>query len=344
MAPMNPSAGSPRILVVKLSSLGDLFHALPAVHALKTGLQATIEWITQAPYVELVRCFTDVDRVLAWRRRAGIRRLAGDLRALRASAYDLVVDFQGIFKSAAVARLARGARRIGPSFQREGAWLFYSAVAGPRNKQRHAVDENLDVIRYLQLPETPPVFPVAFPPQSVGAPAPRVALAPFSRWPSKNWPPASFAAAGRELQKRLGAALFLVGTEAEAPACARIAAELSAGGGQGRIANLAGRTSLPQLGGILQAMDLLITNDSGPMHLAAAAGVPVLAIFGPTDPRRTGPFGAGHRVLRGAMPCQPCFSRQCRASAGACLRAVTPEMVAAAAEEMLLARRPRERG
>ena len=330
---------SPRILVVKLSSLGDLFHALPAVHALKTGLNATLDWVTQAPYADLVKCFTDVDRVIVLHRHAGFRHFVGELRELRLSSYDLVVDFQGILKSAGVACLARGARRIGPSFHREGSRLLYSAVAGQRNKQRHAVDENLDVIRYLKLPMGSPVFPLTFPPQVISEPAPRVALIPFSRWPSKNWPSASFVKVGRDLQEQRDASLFILGSEAEAEACARIAVELSAGGGgKGRVINLAGKTGLPQLGGILQAMDLVIANDSGPMHMAAALGAPVLAVFGPTDSIRTGPYGPGHRVMTSELKCQPCFSRKCRFYDGACLRAVTPEMVGAVAAEMLRAR------
>ncbi len=333
------TARSPRILVVKLSSLGDLFHPLPAVHALKIGLGATVDWVTHTPYADLVQCFADVDRVLTWPRRAGIRPLVDALRELRAARYDLVLDFQGILKSAAVARLARAARRIGPSFHREGAWLLYSAVAGPRNKRRHAVEECLDAVRHLGLPPGEPVFPLAFPPPSPGAPAPRVALAPFSRWPSKNWPAGAFAAVGRDLREQFEASLFLVGSAAESTACARLAQECSASGGKGRVVNLAGRMSLPELGGLLQAMDLVITNDSGPMHMAAAAGTPVLAVFGPTDPLRTGPFGPGHRVLAGRLRCQPCFAKTCRFHDGACLRVVTPEQVAAAAANMLRMRR-----
>jgi ADP-heptose:LPS heptosyltransferase len=262
--------------------------------------------------------------------------------------YDLIIDFQGLLKSAWVARLARGARRIGPSFHREGARLLYSAVAGPRNKQRHAVEENLDVVRFLQLPLGAPKFPAAFPLRLVGEPAPRVALVPFSRWPSKNWPPAAFVEVGRELQEQLNATLFILGSETETVGCARITAELSAGGGslaglgpaagggKGRVINLAGQTGLPQLGGVLQAMNLVIANDSGPMHLAVAAGTPVLAIFGPTDPLRTGPYGSKHRVIAGKLKCQPCFAGKCRFQDEACLRAVTPKMVVAAAMEMLL--------
>ncbi len=321
-----------RILVVKLSSLGDLFHALPAVHELKTRLPARIDWVVQREYAELAAaCFTDVDRVLAFDRRRWARRPGVFLRELRRERYDLVLDMQGLLKSALVARLARGARRVGPSFHREGARLFYHAVAGPRDKQRHAVEENLDVVRYLGLEPGPPRFGLRAPPWPVERPRPRVALAPSSRWPSKNWPPASFAAAARRLRDGVGASLFLLGAPGDRPLCDAVASAIG-----GPVENLAGRTSLVEMAGALAGMDLLIANDSGPVHMAAALGTPVLVLFGPTDPARTGPFGPGHRVLTPAVPCRPCFQRDCTRPGGTCLETIAPERVARAAMEMLL--------
>ncbi|MDD5677613.1 MAG: glycosyltransferase family 9 protein [Kiritimatiellae bacterium] len=325
-------ANGARVLVVKLSSLGDLFHALPAVHCLKAGLQARIDWVVHPQYRELVSCFTDVDRVIPLARDFMSGALAGDVRAVRAESYDLIVDLQGILKSALVARLARGSHRIGPSFHREGSRLFYQAIAGSRNKDRHAVEEILDVVRHLGLPVLPPVFPVEFPMQLVGEPEPRVALIPFSRWPSKNWPVSSFIQTGRDLQEHANASIFLIGGAAEAAACAEMAKEF-----KGRVINLAGKLSLPQLGGILQAMNLVIANDSGPMHMAASLGTPVLAVFGPTDKKRTGPYGDFHRVTMGKLLCQPCFSKQCRFQDGFCLRTVMPGYVTTIALEMLKA-------
>jgi len=300
------------------------------VHCLKAGLQATVDWVVHPAYRELVACFTDVDRVIPFTREVWSGGRRDEVRGLRERPYDLIVDLQGILKSALVSRLARGKQRIGPSFHREGARLFYQAVAGPRNKERHAVEENLDVVRHLGLPVLPPAFPVAFPMQLVGEPSPRVALVPFSRWPSKNWPVSSFAQTGRDLQEHANASIFLIGGQAETAACAELEKEF-----KGRVINLAGKLSLPQLGGVLQAMNLVIANDSGPMHMAASLGTPVLAVFGPTDRKRTGPYGARHRVVAGNLRCQPCFAKQCRFRDGSCLCAVTSASVTTAALEML---------
>ena len=319
-----------KLLVIKLSSLGDLFHALPAVHQLKTGLSAEVHWVVNAEYVSLVRQFTDVDRVVPFPRHDGLRAIAGFVKQLRQTPYDLVVDLQGLLKSAWIARVARAARRIGPSFHREGSRLLYDAVAGPRNKQRHAVEENLDVVRYLGLPAGEPVFPVACPVPDLPPDRPRVAMVCSSRWATKNWPPEGFAEVARRLQATCDASIFLVGGSDSRAVHERIRTRLS-----GKVTDLAGRCTLVETLGVLNAMDLVVANDTGPIHMAAAVGTPVLALFGPTDPVRTGPFGPMHRVVQAGLPCQPCFSRTCRRGGVPCMEGITPERVVEAAIAML---------
>jgi heptosyltransferase-1 len=323
---MNPN----RILIVKLSSLGDLFHALPAVHCLRDQLHAEIHWVTQTEYVGLVGCFTDVSHTIAYNRRAPFRGFGALWRELRAEEYDLVVDLQGLLKSALIARMARGDVRIGPSFAREGSTFLYTHLAGARQRDRHAVDENMDIVRCLGLRPTRPVFPVQFPERLLETPGPRIGLIPFSRRPSKNWPEASFAEACRRLRPATGATFYLFGGRNDADGCAAIAAQLPTS-----VVNLAGATSLIETGSILKQMDLVIGNDTGPMHMAAACGVPVLALFGPTDPRRTGPYGTRHRVLQIPVSCQPCRQRACRRKDGDCLSALPVSEVVETALDML---------
>jgi lipopolysaccharide heptosyltransferase I len=315
-----------RLLIVKTSSLGDLFHALPAVHRLKIGLNAEIDWVVNSGYVPLVRCFTDVHRIIPFPRHRLLSGLGPFLSALRETPYDLVVDLQGLLKSALIGRATRTSRRIGPSFQREGAGLFYDDVAAPRNKNRHAVDENLDVLRFLHLPDGPVEFPVVFPEFPVEPHQPNLLLSPCSRHAAKNWPVERFAAVGQTLHKRTGARFYLSGAPEDSAACQRLEELLP----PGSVRNLCGKTALTQLGGLVQAMDLVITVDSGPMHLAAAVGTPTLAIFGPTDPLRVGPYGPQHRVLRNAT-----VSAYSKADLQSIL-GVSVEAVIAAAEEMLL--------
>jgi lipopolysaccharide heptosyltransferase I len=282
-----------RILIVKMSSLGDLFHALPAVHLIKQATGATIDWVVHDLYADLARCFTDVDRVIAFPRRAFLSNRKQFMAALRQEHYDLALDMQGLLKSALVARSARAARRIGPSFHREGTRVFYDDVAGPRNKNRHAVDENLDMVRHLGLPLGDVVFPVQFPAQPLAPPHPRIGLLPCSRRADKNWPPARLAEVARALRDQVGASLILLGSAADVPVCAELARTIGEG-----TTNLCGHTSMLELGGLIRELDLLLTVDSGPMHIAAAVGTPTVAIFGPTDPVRTGPYGPRHTVVK----------------------------------------------
>lgn len=282
-----------RILIIKMSSLGDLFHALPAAHLIKKHTGAAVDWVVHDIYAGLAGCFTDVERVIPFPRRSFWRQRAAFAAALRQDRYDLALDMQGLLKSALVMRSVRADRRIGPSFSREGSRLFYDAVSGPCNKMRHAVEENLDMVRFLGLPVDEVVFPVEFPAVPLAGSGPRVGLLPCSRRADKNWAPERFAEVGRGLRDQRGARLFLLGSPADAPVCAEVARAIGEGA-----TDLCGQTSMTELGGVVRGLDLLVTVDSGPMHLAAAVGTPTVAIFGPTDPVKTGPYGTLHRVVR----------------------------------------------
>ncbi len=324
-----------RILIIKLSSFGDILHALPAVNNLKVALDAEIDWVTQPEYVDLVKCCPVVSAVIPFPRREFITRGLGFFKTLRGRHYDFVIDLQGLLKSAVVAYLARGARTIGPSFQREGARFFYDAVAGCRDKDRHAVEENLDVVRALGLPVLPRVFPVEFPTPVVDVATPRVAIVPVSRRENKNWPVDNFLQTARALQQEFQASIFLFGSKADHAVCEKIRSELISGNPHGAVVNLAGKTSLVEMGGWFTQMNLVLVNDSGPLHLAAALGIPVVTLFGPTDPRRTGPYGEGHRVITSEMVCRPCFAKVCKLPKVECMNRISPSTVITAAREVL---------
>ena len=323
-----------RILVVKLSSLGDVAHALPAVRALKDRTGAEIDWVVQPEYAPLLACCPDVARTIAFPRRNVARGFFPFLRELRREKYDVVVDLQGLLKSAVAARLARGRRRVGPAWAREGAHRFYDAqparAAGPR---RHAVEELMDVAN-LVAPGAgaPPAPRLAFPePESDGDPGPHVALAPFSRWRTKDWPLEKFAELGKRLAQEMGCRLRIVGGRDDEEAGAELARRIGPGA-----RNLCGQTDLPGLCSLLTAMDLLVTVDSGPMHWADALGVPVVAVFGATDPARTGPYRQlNHVVAKAGLACRPCHSRICARDDLACLRTLDVEAVFQKALETL---------
>lgn len=329
------TTAAPRILIVRLSSLGDVLHSLPAAHNLRVATGAVMDWVVQSEYADLVRCFEGVNRVIATSRRAFVRNLPELWRELRAERYDWVFDLQGLLKSAMVAGMARSRRRIGPSYHREGARFLYHRVAGAPDRTRHAVDQALDAVRFMGFDVLPPQFPVRFPQAQLAGGGKRVAMLPVSRWESKNWPLAHFAALAHTLLEDPGVSLDLLGSAADRAVCEHLASGLPAD----RVRNLAGTLSLIELGSRLQALDLLISNDSGPVHLAAAVGTRTLVLFGPTDPARTGPYGEGHRVLSAPPPCAPCYRRHCRVQGHLCLTEILPEQVAGVARSMLSARK-----
>lgn len=319
------------MLIIKLSSLGDLFHALPAATMIRQALGYEMDWVTQPEYAELVSHFEGVRRVIAFPRRCFLSRGAAFIGELRREMYDLVLDFQGLLKSALVARAARGRMRIGPSYAREGAGFFYDEIAGTLNKNRHAVDEALDFVRSLGLPRREVCFPVRLPRRSLEGARPHIGLLPCSRWVTKNWPVEKFAATAAMIRDHKPATFYILGSRKDRPAADHLAAQIGPDA-----VNLCGQTSLVELGGFLQDMDVLITVDSGPMHMAAALGVPVVAVFGATDPRRTGPYGPKHRVLVSeGLSCRPCFSESCARGDLACLRDIPPEKAAEATLEVL---------
>ncbi len=287
----------PRILIVKLSSLGDLFHALPVVHVLKEELATEIDWVTQPEYAELVQHFDDIQNVFCFPRKNLLRQIIPFFRKLRKTRYDMVIDLQGLIKSAVVTVAAHGKKKIGPSGVREGVRGFYHAVAGKKNKERHAAEELLDVVHYLGLSFTGPLcFPVTFPVQANLGPGLHIAFSPLSRAIGKNWPVERFIEIAHKLQKEIDCTFHLVGESSNQSQCKAITAAIGT-----NAINHAGKTTLIELGSLLQKMDLLIAVDSGPMHMAAAIGTPVLALFGPTSPLRTGPYGQCHHVIESSF-------------------------------------------
>lgn len=315
-----------RILVIKLSSLGDIAHALPAVRALKERTGAAIDWVVQPEYRSLLACCPDVERTIAFPRRNFARGFFPFLRELRRERYDVIVDLQGLLKSALVARLARGPRRVGPAWAREGAHWFYDAQPlkgeGPR---RHAVEELMDVVNWVasgaeNAPEPRLDVPDA---ESDGSPGPHVAFAPFSRWVNKNWPLDKFAELGKRLATEMGCQIRIVGGRADEAAGESLARQIGE-----RAKNLCGRTDLPGLCALLKSMDLLVAVDSGPLHWADAMGVPLVAIFGATDPARTGPYRQlDHVVAKEGLDCRPCHARICARGDLACLQTLNVDVV-----------------
>jgi heptosyltransferase-1 len=343
MAPHNLSR-HPRILLVKLSSFGDVLHALPTLEALRAANPlAHITWLVEAAYAPLLSGHPALDEVwVAPRLRPGeffsgsnparLRRL---VRQLRARPFDLVVDLQGLFKSAVWVALANSPRKVGYNRTRELSYLALTERVPPFDPEDHAVNRYLNLAHYLGAPPALPVFRLGLDAGADisalipdGTDRPLAVLHPGARWASKLWPPASWARLAAWLSRDRGFQVAVTGSAADRELVAAILQQSEA-----PLLNLAGRTSLAELAAVLRRARLAVTTDTGAMHLAAALGTKVVALFGPTAPWRTGPFGSGHLVVRLGLPCSPCFKRHCPAPR--CLTELYPEMVRGACEKIL---------
>jgi lipopolysaccharide heptosyltransferase II len=265
------------------------------------------------------------------------------IRQLRATEYDLVIDFQGLLKSGIFVGLAKAARKAG--FGRgmehsEASWLFLNERITPVDMDQHALTRELLLLAGLKIPCDKIVFdfPVGADDEAEAAALlnetgidltrPLIAINAMTTWPTKHWINKRFSQVA-DLLLVMGMNVIFTGGPKDVDDIAEIC-----NGMTGHGINLAGRTSLKVLAALYQRANLVITIDSGPMHLAAAMGSPVLALFGPTAPWRTGPFGSEHTVLRVEMACSPCLKRQCKYH-HECMEQLTVDQVVEAAEKML---------
>lgn len=283
-----PSSG--RILVVRLGSLGDIIFTLPAVASLKQsfpGCQLT--WAVEGRWAAVLEENPFVDRVLVVRRDS-LSGMAETWRQIRAGRYEFAVDFQGLIKSALVATLAHAERIYGfPSSQtRERlAALFYSDIVISR--AAHMVDKHLDLAAGAGAATLLRVFPLPPGRQENDLPEGEFVLAsPLAGWRGKQWPLKHYQALAFLLRRELGVPLVLDGPPS---AMAVLTAVPDA---------LAHPSSVPGLIYATRRATAVVGVDSGPLHIAAALGKPGVALYGPTDPARNGPYGNSLRVLRSA--------------------------------------------
>jgi lipopolysaccharide heptosyltransferase I len=326
------------ILLIKPSSLGDIVHAMPTCAAIRRAYpNARLTWLVKREWAGLVERIDGVDRV--WPVESTLTGWLSQVPLLRTEGFDLVVDLQGLFRSAAIGWFSKSPLLVGFANGREGSPWFYSRRVPVPQSEMHAVDRYLLVAEAVGARESgTPEFQFRIPNRDheeidrllsrsgVTPGTSWVAMNVSARWPTKRWPAASFAeVADRLQQERIGTVVMIGGPEERADVAAVSAMMKMAS------INLAGATTVGLLPALLSKASVLITNDSGPMHVAAAVGTPIVALFGPTSAVRTGPYGMGHHVLTGKVPCSPCFSRTCHnALPLECLRTVLPEQVLAA--------------
>jgi lipopolysaccharide heptosyltransferase I len=335
-----------KILILKPSSLGDVIHALPVLRLLKSHLpQSQIYWWLDSTLQSLLEDDPDLAGVIPFDRQgwASPRRwpkMLSSLLDLRAKHFDWAIDLQGLARSGIFAWLSNAALTIGLDNGREGARAFYDLTPPPPPPGAHAVDRYLAVLPLLHLPargnfEWLPKRPgIAAQIQQKWnpAPGPWIVLLPGARWDNKRWPVEHFIQLARLMRGMDALNFVILGGDDE-----RAAGEAIAKENPGRSLNLAGQTTLWEMIEWVRHGRLVISADTGPMHVAAALGRPLIALFGPTDPRKTGPYGKPGSVLQiNTLPCVPCMKPSCHyAVPQACLINLTPSGVYARVRQEL---------
>ncbi len=300
-----------RILVVRLSSLGDIVHTIPAVAGLRrTFPAARIDWLVDDRYAELVDLVAAVDRRVGVPRTGVLARLPSLVRALRETRYDVALDFQGLLKSALLARSAGARSLIGfdrtEVRERPACWLY---TATPRlGDSGHVIERNLALVAGLGVRAQTVEFPIAEGPSArvdraraaLGAQGSRpfALLNPGAAWASKRWAPARFGALAQRLRNNHGLPSVVLWGPGERALAARVVA---AGGGA---AAPAPATTVGDLVALARSAAVVVAGDTGPLHVATAVGTPTVGIYGPSDPRRNGPWSPRDIVVTPRRPCR----------------------------------------
>ena len=319
-----------RILIIKLSAIGDVVQALPALEAIKrTFPRSEIDWAIEEAASGILAGHPLIDRLLVSRRKEwsrmlrrpstfinGLKGIIGFIGDLRSRRYDIAIDLQGLLKSGVVIGFARARRKIGFAGTRELSYLFLNERIPAYDIEKHALERYLDVARYLGAVDPLPVCTLPIE-KELAVMRERmhrllakgrkvVVLNPVARWKTKLWQEEKFALLADRLVLERNAVVVFTGSPTDREVTGRVRAMM-----RQHANDWTGETTLKELAALATLADLFITTDTGPMHLAAAAGCRVVALFGPTAPWRTGPYGNDHVVVRTGIDCSPCFRRDC---------------------------------
>lgn len=314
LSPISFSGPPEKILIIKPSALGDIIHTLPflaAVHA--TYPKAEIHWVVATGLHTFLDGHPLIHRLWLfdrnnWKKITHLPHTIREINALRRGLsqehFDVSIDLSGLLRSGLITQAAGARYRLGFSDSDEGSPFFYThKIEG--GQQIHAIDRYLKLAALMgcntadisfpmpPLPRTSPVLN-SLPPKFC-------VMAPSAGKEANRWPAARFG----NLASSLPLPSIIISNQAD-----HSIAEETVANSQGKAINLAGKTSIKELTSLIARATFVVTNDTGPMHIAAALGVPAFAIFGPANPVRTGPYGTIHTVIHMPLPCSPCYRRK----------------------------------
>ena len=309
-----------RVAVIKPTALGDVVQSLPVLGAIRARFPAArVSWVISESLSELVADHPALDDWISYRRRGGWSGWRQLLNELHNRQFDLVFDLQGLLRTGLMTGSTRAPVRIGLETAREGAGWACHGLLEDTGRQVPAFRRYWRVAEFLGQGHLELSAGIAVSPSDRGWADVMVrqlgdrvvALHAGARWMTKRWPVEHFAAVGAHAIREHGAAVVLVGSADERMETARLKELIVGQAPGGRIENLAGQTSLKKLAAILGAVDTVVTNDSGPMHLAAAMGTPVVAVFTCTSARRSGPAPGQHIMVETGVSCGGSYHKRC---------------------------------
>lgn len=306
-----------KILIVLHGSIGDVTRALPLANLVRRSFPAAwIAWSIEPPAMPLVEHHPAIDEIILFDRPNWRDSLRPFLSRIRSSGFDLVLDLQRHLKSGFISWWSRAPHRIGfaPRDAKELNWLFNNHYIAPAAEGESKLNHYLRFADFLLLQTKVIEWNIQLSPEEEkaveklarGIGGRFAAYCVGSRWESKRWFPEEAARSAVEVNRRYGLTVVLLG----GPQDRMFAAEMQRAAAL-QLVDLTGQTSLREAIGILARAEFSVGPDSGLMHLSAAVGTPVVSLWGPTDPERTGPYGFDDLIVRGIAPCAPCYVRTC---------------------------------
>lgn len=338
-----PEKKTEKILIVRLSAIGDVIHSLPVAYALRKAYpDAEISWLVEEKASELVLANPYLDRVFVMPKKEwlavfkkdkiqALKMIRSFFKKVKSYDFDLVLDIHGLFKSGLSTYLSASSLRYGPSDGREGSIFFYNRKIKTPEQKIHVIEKRLALAAAVGAEIAEVEFGIVSSRvdrervssllQACGSKK-IIVLNPYTTWESKNWPSEYFARLADLINKQLDYTVVFTGGPGDRDGIAGIINSM-----QTEAVNLAGKTNLKELAELYRRTELFIGGDTGPMHLAAAVGTRVIALMGPTDPATHGPYGEGHLVIQDNIDCKLCWKRSCPAGHNKCMKNIGVEQV-----------------
>lgn len=342
-----------RFLIIRLSSIGDVLHCTPVARALKIAQpDCHITWLVGQVPSNLLASNPYIDELYIWPRERWEKHMrCGEFKSawqlwkqlkidLQTRNFDIVLDIHGLFLSGMIATASKAPRRIGMSDTRELNWLFMTEISSSSPQEIHVIQRYLSVLKPLGIDSTDYAMTLHLPDETIAFASnflrshgvkerdTIIALNPGTTWASKNWPTKYYATVAEGLQDN--GHILLCGGPAEQGLGESIVQQSNI-----PIINAINQTSLLQLAALISQCTVLVTGDTGPLHMGIAVNIPTISLFGPTDPQKFGPLTGEHVVLEESMDCRPCHKQNCPLTHLNCMHSLSPQRVITAVQRLL---------